>query len=426
MSSFDKVIGYTAIKKELMEVCDMLNNSDIYEALGAKLPQGILLYGEPGLGKTLMAKCFLEECKLAAYTIRRNKCNNDFVSSITDTFDKAKANAPSVVFLDDIDKFANEDYDHRDAEEYVAIQSGIDNVKDQNVFILATANDRYRMPDSLIRAGRFDRKIKFQTPNKQDALDIINYYLSRKTVSSDVNMEDLGKMFSYSSCAELETIINEAAIAAGGKRKREIEMLDIIEAVLRSQYDSPDEYANLSREEIEETALHEAGHVVVAEVLVPGSIGLASIRPRGRNDKCGFVHSCEDMPKNIQNICTSLAGKIAVEMYYAEASAVGCQGDLNKAAEMIKKEMTKNASLGIEMLDISDNEYDDPSESFNSRAESVIHVELERMMLRTKDILIKNRGFLEKVRDELVEKETLLYSDIQRIRNSSIITNVEL
>ena len=147
MSAFDKVIGYKTIKNELLQICDMIRNKGVYEALGAKLPQGILLYGNPGLGKTLMAKCFVKESGLPAFTVRRNKGNDDFIGSITETFQKAKENAPSIVFLDDLDKFANEDDEHRDAGEYVAVQAGIDEVKHCDVFVLATANNIWKLPD---------------------------------------------------------------------------------------------------------------------------------------------------------------------------------------------------------------------------------------------------------------------------------------
>lgn len=426
MNSFDKVIGYSAIKKELMQICDMIKNNETYEALGASLPQGILLYGDPGLGKTLIAKCFLEECNLTTYTLRRNKGNDDFVGEITDTFGKAKANAPAVIFLDDIDKFANEDYDHRDAEEYVAIQSGIDEVKGEKVFILATANDTRKLPNSLTRAGRFDRKIRFQTPNKQDAIEIIKYYLSNKAVSDDVDMEDLSRMFSYSSCAELETIINEAAITAGGKRKSAIEMEDLIEAILREQYDSPDDYTKGSEEDAIKTALHEAGHIVVAEVLLQGSVGLASIRPRGRNDVGGFVHRCESFKKRAQNICTALGGKAAVELYYAGESASGCYDDINRAAEMIRNEVTNDVKVGMGMFDISTRQFPETTENYKARNEAVVYAELEKMMFKTREILVRNKDFLEKVRDELVDKETLLHSDIQRIRSMCSIKEVAL
>ena len=123
MSSFEKVIGYETIKSELMQICDMLKNKALYSNLGAKLPNGVLLYGDPGLGKTLLAKCFIVECGLETFTIRKNKSEN-FIEFITETFKMAKEKAPSIIFLDDMDKFANEDNEHKDADEYVAIQAG--------------------------------------------------------------------------------------------------------------------------------------------------------------------------------------------------------------------------------------------------------------------------------------------------------------
>ena len=115
MNKFDKIIGYQAIKNELLQICDMVHNSDIYKNLGAKLPQGILLYGDPGLGKSLMAKCFIEESGLSSFIVRRDKGSDDFIAKITETFKKAKENSPSIVLLDDMDKFANEDDRHVDA-----------------------------------------------------------------------------------------------------------------------------------------------------------------------------------------------------------------------------------------------------------------------------------------------------------------------
>ena len=174
MNAFDKVIGYEAIKNELLQICDMIHNREVYEKLGAKLPKGILLYGAPGLGKTLIAKCFIEESGLKSYVVRRNKGNDDFIGDITATFQKARETAPCIVFLDDMDKFANEDSNHRDAEEYVAVQSGIDEVKNCNVFVLATANEMWKLPNSLVRSGRFDRKIEVQCPTAKDAENSIS------------------------------------------------------------------------------------------------------------------------------------------------------------------------------------------------------------------------------------------------------------
>lgn len=175
MNEFDRVIGYDTIKNELMQIVDMVHNKERYEALGARMPSGVLLYGEPGLGKTLLAKCFMQASGLTAYTLTNNKGGDAFVNEITATFEKAKANAPSVIFLDDMDKFANDDERHCDAKEYVAVQAGIDSVKGCDVFVIATTNALRKLPDSLIRSGRFDRTIVIKAPTQEDAAKIIKY-----------------------------------------------------------------------------------------------------------------------------------------------------------------------------------------------------------------------------------------------------------
>ncbi|MBR3362183.1 MAG: AAA family ATPase [Lachnospiraceae bacterium] len=415
MSAFDKIIGYETIKSELLQICDMIHNRKIYDDLGAKLPQGILLYGNPGLGKTLMAKCFIEESGLQAFTVRRNKGSDDFIGEITDTFARAKEHAPAIVFLDDMDKFANEDDHHRNAEEYVAVQSGIDEIKNCDVFVIATVNEKRSLPDSLTRAGRFDRRYELDCPTGKDAADIIAHYLKDKKVSDSVNMEDLTKMISYSSCAELETILNEAAIKAAYARKETVEMEDLVQAVLGMQYDCPDNYTKTSAEKLKKTALHEAGHLVVSEVLASGSVGLASLRTTGRDKTGGFIHRCKELSRDSDHVLVCLGGKAAVELYYTEECADGCESDIDRALRYIRHDLSVSASRGFGLADVATRHYD-ISEVMNSRSEAVVQAELERCFMKTKDILLKNRAFLEKAAEALMEKETLLYSDICEIK----------
>ena len=425
MSAFDKVIGYESIKKELLQIVDMIRNRKVYEELGAKLPQGVLLYGEPGLGKTMMARCFIEESGLPSYTVRRNKGGDDFITDVAETFERAKENAPCIVFLDDVDKFANEDLSHRNAEEYVAVQTGIDEVKDRGVFIFATANEMEKLPDSLVRSGRFDRKIEVQCPSEKDAEAIVAHYLADKKVSESVDMDDLAKMISYHSCAELETILNEAAINAAYERRSCIGMDDLIKVILRMQYDDPDNYTKTSEEEFRKTALHEAGHLVVSEVLCPGIVGLASVRSSEGVSTDGFVHHCRKLPRRPHYILVSLAGKAAVELCCADSCASGCQGDIKRAFSIIRGGISENATLGLGMVNVETRHFN-CSENMNARSEAVTQAELERYMLKAKDILLKNRDFLEKATEALLEKGTLLYSDIRAIRESTTITEVSV
>ena len=414
MSAFDKVIGYDTIKKELQQLCDMIRNPEIYMEMGARIPRGILIYGDPGLGKTLLAKSFIKESGLPCFTVRRNRKSDDFVETITNAFEAAKNEMPSILFLDDMDKFANEDERHRDAEEYVAVQSGIDEIGDAEVFVLATVNEKWKLPNSLIRPGRFDRQIEINRPSEEDARRIIKHYLSDKRVTEDVNMEDIAKMMSYSSCAELEMIINEAAVNAAFSRKPCIGMSELVQSVLRVEYDAPDCSSAMAAEKVRKIAFHEAGHIVVSEALAAGSIGLASIRRTGRGSVGGFTHNCKEHADRSSRAMVSLAGKAAVELYYG--SDEGCAGDINKAFNIIRAEISEVGTRGFGMIDVSTRRFPDTSESMNARNESVVQAELEALTLRTREILIKNKTFLEKSAELLIEKDTLLYSDIKELR----------
>lgn len=320
-----------------------------------------------------------------------------------------------------MDKFANDDENHKDAREYVAIQAGIDSVKDCDVFVIATTNYIRKLPDSLVRSGRFDRTIFMQQPSTDDAPKIIEHYLKNKKLSDDVDFNDLCKMMAYHSCADLETLLNEAAIYAGYNKKDAVDMQDLINAVLRLQYNSPDDLMKKDKDEVRKIAIHEAGHLVVSEVIMPGSIGLASVRTKGRSQTGGFIHRCGEPNKRPHEIMSLLGGKVATEMYYSESCASGCHSDLRRAINSLRDDITENGTNGVAFLEYGNPQYR-LSNKNNDIREAVVHSELERFIFETRNILIQNRAFLEKIADALVEKETLLYSDIQAIRESVTIT----
>lgn len=392
MMEFEKIIGYKAVKNELIKVCDMVHNKEVYENLGAKLPHGVLIYGGSGFGKTFMSECLIRETGLESYKVKRSMGTDE----ITGIFSQAKENAPSVVFLDDIDKLANEIY----IEE-------IDELYNSNVLIIATATDSDKLPDYL--NGYFDKRIEICRLTEKDACEIIEYYLESKKISSDVNREDVIKMISNTSCKEIETIFNEASINAAFARHDSISIEDLIKAVLCVQHNSTESFTEMPEEELRKIALHEAGHLVVSEVLYPESIGLASLRR-------GFTRRCKDIMDNEYYILVSLAGKAAIELYYSGKCADGCSSDLNKAFREIRNMISENGASGLGMLDVAASRFPEISENLNARNEAVVHAELERYMFKARDILIKNREFLEKTAELLSEKEILLYSDIKALR----------
>ena len=170
MSAFDKIIGYDHIKAELMQISDMIHHPEVYAALDAKLPQGLLLSGAPGLGKTLMATALMEDSGLPCFTVRRSQSEDEFLKQLAHTFDEAAEAAPTMLLLDDMDKFSSDEFS---TAAFTAVQSCIDKVQEKQVFVIATVNNVKELPDSLLRCGRFDRQIEVQRPNCTDGEQII-------------------------------------------------------------------------------------------------------------------------------------------------------------------------------------------------------------------------------------------------------------
>ena len=411
VSKFDAVIGYRAIKQELLEICDMMKNPDVYRKLGAAMPRGIMLHGEPGVGKSMMANAFLDECGLTSYTLRRTKADGDFINEIKQTFNDAAENEPSVILLDDMDKFVSEE---GRKEEFSVVQACIDEVKDKQIFVIATANSTRDMPSSLTRAGRFDRRIEVKIPSGQDAVDIVHYYLKGKTLSEDVDFTDVAKMMSRKSCAELEGVINEAAIYAGFERSEQVCMRHLVRAFLRTYFRSNEAapWEQLDEKKRKKLAYHEAGHAAVAELLKPNSVGIISIHSGIEFATKGFVGMCERIENDEDQIALSLAGKLASEMMFGEIDE-GAFRDMERAIFVIREELCDKGFYG---MDLVTHFKEDMSETKHVLQENCIRSELERQRYRVMKLLTEHRAFFDLIAKELMQKETLLYSDMQRIR----------
>ncbi len=417
MSEFDKIIGYEDIKAELARFASVLKDPDRYSRLGVTVPGGILLHGDPGLGKTLMAKCFIAETGCKVYTLRKEKPDGDFVNQIKEIFEAAKKESDgfTIVFLDDMDKFANEDKMHRDAEEYVTVQSCMDDCKDHGVFVFATANDRYCLPDSILRAGRFDKVIEVEVPKGKDAELIIRHFLSQKQTMGDIDTEEISRMMEGKSCAELETVINEAGIYAGYAGKTEIDQADVVKACMRMIFDSPECINPVDNSNTERIAVHEAGHAIVAEVLDPGSVTFVSVcRHSGSIEGITKTHKPDgcDVSKELQEhiVIGCLGGKAASEIMYGAAD-VGCSADMHKVFDMVTGFVDDNCTLGFETF-----EGNNSSGYLLEKKDRLIASEIERYYQTAKRIIIENRSFLEAVAAALLEHKTVTYREMQRIK----------
>lgn len=414
MKEFDVVIGYQKEKAELMQICDMLKNREYYENLGATLPRGVLIEGEPGVGKTLLATAFLKESGLKSYIVRRTRKDGDFSESLERIFEEAKANQPSIVLLDDMDKFTTSE---KSREEFVAVQTCIDGVKGQDVFVIATINEKKEIPDSLIRAGRFDRHIKMNTPRGKDSYNIISYYMDKKGFLPETNRDDIAKMLEGNTCAELETVINEAAIYAGYERKDKIELEHLVKAYLRQRFDFDAFEEETDPDELETVAYHEAGHLIMLDIIMKGSVGLASISSHDG----GFVKRCERLKRRPHEVLVSLAGKAAAELKFGWVAS-GAQSDISKAVHLIGDGYSDSATGGFALVQSA---YRESYESTYQR-ETVTAARAEEYLFKAKQIIAANMEYLEKVAKALMEKRVLLNSDVKKIRDTVVINHVDI
>ena len=424
MKAFDKIIGYSSIKQELMQISDTLKNPQFYDKLGVSAPRGLLLYGEPGVGKSLMASAVIEESGRPVFCCRKDEPNGEFVKKIKATFDKAAENAPSIVFLDDMDKFANGDEMHPDAEEYVTVQSCIDETKGKEVFVLATANDTDFLPDSLQRAGRFDRTIEVGLPKGEDAIEIVTHYLKSKRFVEGVDPAVIAKIMNGHSCADLETVLNEAGLYAGYERAEHITMENFLKACLHtvcevefqgheqedllSHYTDPHQMAS-------QFVYHEAGHAVVSEVLWPESVTLVYIGS-ARLEEGGFTRyyrtpgtSLLDWRKT--RIVGALGGAAAMEQKFGLPD-IGCSSDLNHAFDKVRELLTDTCINGFSFYSRGYSE----SEHLKASLEQAAAAEVERYYRKAKEILSANWEFFEKLACALAEKKLLSAVDIEKIR----------
>lgn len=425
MSEFDKVIGYESIKFELKRVCDVLKNFEKYEKFGVNQPAGVLLHGDVGLGKTLMAKAFAKETGWNVYILRKGKPNGDFVKEISEIYETAKNNQPAIIVLDDLDKYSNEDERHRNSDEFITVQSCIDDTKGLKVFTIATSNSMDTFPRSLLRSGRFDKVIKIEKPKGEDCKKIIQYYLSQKKYIANLDLDEIAKILDYSSCAELEAVVNEAGIYAGSQNKQTIDSDDMIKACMRVIFQAPETLSKANEKNIEMIAYHEAGHAVINEILEPNSVNLLSVcKYEGDIGGVTSCSQCEDYflkKKYMENrVISLLGGKASTELVYGEID-VGANSDIERAFRIVRRFNDAYCSFGFNTYNCNQR---DSSNDLLARRENKISAEMERYYLEAKKILINNKEFLDRLAKALMEKKTLRAKDIKEIKNNLQINNI--
>ena len=411
---FASIIGYAEVKQELMRVLDQLANPEKYAALGVTDTHGLLLYGVPGVGKSTFAMDFLKDSGRNAFVCRKDKTNGDFVEEIVRIFDEAAEAEPSVILLDDLDKFANGDRRRRDADEFVTVQTCIDRVKNKQVFVVATANDMDKLPDSLKRAGRFDHVLKLECPRGKDAQDIVAHYLSRKAFVADMDVRRIGRLLGGRSCAELETVVNQAGVYAAFDGRTQVEMKDMIKSILRVIFEAP-EIVKEDSKALPFIACHEAGHALAAELLEPGSVDLITVLNHDSQaagvtvipmDECYF-HSHKMMENRVMYL---LAGKAATEICYGIVDP-GVGSDLRRAFTIVARFVDSYCAYGFDQRIYAD----ESSDGLRDRRDTRVASELEHYYAQVRKLLLENKDKLEALSARLVEEKTLLGDQIQQI-----------
>ena len=411
MSAFDKVIGYGEIKKELILYCDVMKDPDKYANLGVRMPRGILLHGDVGLGKTLMASCFIEESGCKCFTIRKDRPAPEFINKIKEIYCQARHLKKAIVFLDDMDKFANPESGRMNSEEFVTVQSCIDSCADSNVLTIATINNIHVFPKSLLREGRFDRHFLIEEPKGEEFEKIIKRYLSTKKVSKDISVEEIERLLDNNSCATLETVINDAGIYAGYEGRELIEQRDIVKSCKKRIFPVPSCAETLSSKQLKLAAAHEAGHALLGEILSPGSVNYVAINVYA-NGPSGVTKYRKESDNTLgakeieHKIMRCLGGKAAVELLYG-ITDLGAEDDLLRAHGVLYSYIEGFCLYNHEYCE---GEY--ASQFMRENRDRRLHYEMDRLYVRTKELLNERRWDLEYLARELYDNKFMTFSDI--------------
>ena len=435
---FSDVAGNDAAKQDLAEIVDFLKEPKKYEKLGAKIPRGVLLAGDPGTGKTLMARAVAGEASVPFFSISGSEFAEMFVgvgaSRVRDLFAKAKKNAPSIIFIDEIDAVAHKRdarggagrEDEQTLNQILVEMDGFDN--DSGVIVIAATNRVDMLDKALLRPGRFDRHVNVTLPERKDRLEILKVHFKNKPAEKDVDLDALAAKTAGSSGADLANIANEAAITAAREGHKEITNDDLTEAFERVAIGPERKSKVMNDHERKVTAYHEAGHAIVGHVLPDSDpVHKVTIIPRGRTGGVTWFLPPEDRSyKSVYELKDILAramgGRMAEKLIFGEdAITTGASSDLRNVAEL-SKEMVVEEGMGSQTRhlvfpDQSTGYYTiTTSKPYSEKTAEVIDLEVKKLSdeaaKRAEDVLRANKLVLDRLAEALLQHETLEEKDL--------------
>ena len=439
-TTFKDVAGIDAEKQELMEVVEFLKNKEKFKALGARVPRGILLSGEPGTGKTLLARAVAGEANVPFFATSGSDFSGIIVglgvAKIKEIFELAKRNAPCILFMDEIDaigqsrsKHTINDNDREQTLNQLLIE--MDGFSNETGIIVIAATNRPDMLDAaLLRPGRFDRQINIELPNLEGRNDILNLHAKKFKIDESVNMMDVARGTTGFSGADLENLLNEAALHAVRAGHKTVEQSDIEEARDKILM-GPVKNRKMRPEDIKLTAYHEAGHAFVGLHYdgIVDPIHKATIVPRGR--ALGMV---QHLPiddkvsmsvKEIRaNLSMFLAGRASEEIFFgSDKITTGAESDIAMATRMARRSITMaglSDKIGLMAVNQANTfgqriALENASEKTAEAVDAEIRNWLETAYKDAKNLVSKNKSVVEKLAKALLDKETLSGDEIREI-----------
>jgi cell division protease FtsH len=446
--TFGDVAGIEQAKLELSEVVDFLKNADRFTAVGAKIPKGVLLVGPPGTGKTLLAKAVAGEAGVPFFSISGSEFVEMFVgvgaSRVRDLFEQAKANAPCIVFIDEIDAVGRQrgaglggGNDERE-QTLNQLLTEMDGFEGNTGIILIAATNRPDVLDAaLLRPGRFDRQVVVDRPDFAGRLEILNVHARGKTLSKDVDLDKIARRTPGFTGADLSNLLNEAAILAARRNLTEISMDEVNDAIDRVMAGPEKKDRVMSEKRKTLVAYHEAGHALVG-ALMPDydPVQKVSIIPRGRAGGLTWFVPREDQMSSrsyLQNqMAVALGGRIAEEIVFGEEEVTtGASSDLQQVARVARQMVTRfgmsdrlgpialGRSQGGMFLGRDIMAERDFSEETAAAIDDEVRNLVEQAYRRAKMVLTENRPVLNALADMLIERETVDSEELQELLATS-------
>ena len=438
-TTFKDVAGLTEEKEEVQEIIDFLKNPKKFQTMGARIPKGVLLVGPPGTGKTLLARAVAGEANVPFYYISGSDFVELFVgigaSRVRDMFKQAKMNAPCLIFIDEIDAVGRQrgtglggGHDEREQtlNQLLTEMDGFG--ANEGIIIIAATNRPDVLDPALLRPGRFDRQVTVALPDKNARIEILKVHARNKTLDKSVTLEYLAKRTPGFSGADLENLLNEAALLTVRRNKKKITMEEIDEATDRVLMGPAKVTRKYTDKEKRLVAFHEAGHAVMGLKLDGANdVQKITIIPRGHAGGYTMMTPKEDTfnyTKNelLEAICGLLGGRVAEEITFKEVTT-GAQDDFKKATKIARSMVTEYgmSNLGPMMLEEpSENTFLGRDYNKNRNVSDTVAHEIDEEMRsiinscydKTKKIINENKDLLKLIAETLLEEETITKEQI--------------